>query len=667
MFNSRSRKYRDPVGAVAEGTPIHFRITLPRELSCSAAHLVIQREGSDTQVLDLFWCGMNGNNQEWWECHFTPGAPGLYFYHFEVRTHRGSQRLSKGFAGDGIFGGNNQWQLTVYDKAFQTPDWLEGGIMYQIFPDRFYKSGAAKGEIPTGRTFHENWQDQPDWAPNAQGKITNTDFFGGDLQGIREKLPYLKELGVTCLYMNPIFESHSNHRYDTADYSKIDPLLGTEEDLRSLCAAAKQLGIRVILDGVFSHTGSDSVYFNREGRYPTDGAYNSQQSPYYSWYTFRQWPNAYDCWWNFDTLPNVNETNDSYNNYINGPEGIVRKWMKAGASGWRLDVADELPDQFLDQLHDAVKAQDPQGLILGEVWEDASNKSAYGVRRRYLLGRQLDTVMNYPFRDAILGFLLGEDPRRFAEMVETIAENYPPQCLNLLMNHIGTHDTERALTVLGGEPAGSRGREWQAEQSLSPQQRDTGLKRLKLAALIQYLLPGVPCVYYGDEAGLEGYRDPFNRGCFPWGQEDQDLLSWYRQLGKLRAAHKDVLAKGVYRTVKADGNLLAFERFVLTKTTRDSLLLVVNRSHRPQSTWGSGLDLEGAQLLLGEPIHAANLLPPFGCALYRVHRELKPKTPPAPQNEGVQNSQPAPVPQEETLAQVLAEEDPLEPEDLPQD
>ena len=272
MFNSRSRKYRDPVGAVAEGTPIHFRITLPRELSCSAAHLVIQREGSDTQVLDLFWCGMNGNNQEWWECHFTPGAPGLYFYHFEVRTHRGSQRLSKGFAGDGIFGGNNQWQLTVYDKAFQTPDWLEGGIMYQIFPDRFYKSGAAKGEIPTGRTFHENWQDQPDWAPNAQGKITNTDFFGGDLQGIREKLPYLKELGVTCLYMNPIFESHSNHRYDTADYSKIDPLLGDEEDFRALCQAAKELGIRVVIDGVFSHTGSDSVYFNREGRYPTPGA-----------------------------------------------------------------------------------------------------------------------------------------------------------------------------------------------------------------------------------------------------------------------------------------------------------------------------------------------------------------------------------------------------------
>ena len=628
MFNSRSRKYRDPTGAVGHGTPVHFRITLPRDLSCSAARLVVEQEGRGTSVLDMFWCGMNGNNREWWECHFTPEAPGLCFYYFEARTCRGIQRISRDGGGTAVFGGNDRWQLTVYDKDFTTPSWLEGGVMYQVFPDRFYASGQPKGDIPAGRTMHQAWGEQPDWAPNSQGRITNTDFFGGDLKGAMEKLPYLKELGVTCLYFTPVFESHSNHRYDTADYSKIDPLLGSEEDLTQLCAAARKLGIRVILDGVFSHTGSDSVYFNREGRYPTQGAYNSQQSPYYPWYTFRQWPNSYDCWWNFDTLPNVNETNDSYNEYINGPQGIVRKWLKAGASGWRLDVADELPDLFLDRLHDAVKAEQPDALILGEVWEDASNKSAYGVRRRYLLGRQLDTVMNYPFRDAILGFLLGEDPGRFAEAVETIVENYPPQCLNLLMNHIGTHDTERALTVLGGEPAGARGREWQAAQKLTPAQRETGVKRLKLASLIQYLLPGVPCLYYGDEAGMEGYRDPFNRGCYPWGHEDQELLAWYRQLGQLRAREKGILAQGVYRTVKAEGNLLAFERFVLTDTTRDSLLLVVNRSHRPQSTWGSGLDLEGAVRLLGEPLDTTNLLPPFGYSLMKIHRDLKPKQEP---------------------------------------
>ncbi len=623
MFNSRSRKYRDPLGAVADGTSIHFRITLPRELSCSAAHLIIQREGGQIQVLDLFWCGMNGNSQEWWECHFTPEEPGLYFYHFEVRTYRGSQRLSRGFAGDGIFGGNNQWQLTVYDKNFKTPDWLEGGVMYQIFPDRFYKSQQPKENIPSGRTFHSDWSQQPVWAPNEQGVITNTDFFGGDLRGIQEKLPYLKELGVTCLYLNPIFESHSNHRYDTADYSKIDPLLGNEEDFRSLCAEAKKRGIRVLVDGVFSHTGSDSVYFNREGRYPTQGAYNSQQSPYYSWYTFRQWPQNYECWWNFETLPNVKETEPSFNEYINGENGIIRKWLRAGASGWRLDVADELPDQFLDNLTAAAKAESPDAVVLGEVWEDASNKTAYGVRRRYLLGGQLDTVMNYPFRDAIFAFLLGGDPRNFAESVESIVENYPPQCLRLLMNHIGTHDTERALTVLGGEPAGNRGREWQAAQSLTPEQRDTALKRLRLASLIQYLLPGVPCLYYGDEAGMEGYRDPFCRGAYPWGREGKNLLQWYKGLGMLRAQEKAILGKGSYRTLYADGNLLAFERFVFTEDARHSLTLVVNRSSRPQSILKAGLDMEGGTLLLGETLESVHVLSPYGFSLTKFQRPVK--------------------------------------------
>ena len=623
MFNSRSRKYRDPLGAVADGTSIHFRVTLPRELGCSAAHLIIQREGGQIQVLDLFWCGMNGNSQEWWECHFTPEEPGLYFYHFEVRTHRGSQRLSRGFAGDGIFGGNNQWQLTVYDKNFKTPDWLEGGVMYQIFPDRFYKSQQPKENIPSGRTFHSDWSQQPVWAPNEQGVITNTDFFGGDLRGIQEKLPYLKELGVTCLYLNPIFESHSNHRYDTADYSKIDPLLGNEEDFRSLCAEAKKLGIRVLVDGVFSHTGSDSVYFNREGRYPTQGAYNSQQSPYYPWYTFRQWPQNYECWWNFETLPNVKETEPSFNEYINGENGIIRKWLRAGASGWRLDVADELPDQFLDNLAAAAKAESPDAVVLGEVWEDASNKTAYGVRRRYLLGGQLDTVMNYPFRDAIFAFLLGGDPRNFAESVASIVENYPPQCLRLLMNHIGTHDTERALTVLGGEPAGNRGREWQAAQSLTPEQRDTALKRLRLASLIQYLLPGVPCLYYGDEAGMEGYRDPFCRGAYPWGREGKNLLQWYKGLGMLRAQEKAILGKGSYRTLYADGNLLAFERFVFTEDARHSLTLVVNRSSRPQSILKAGLDMEGGTLLLGETLESVHVLSPYGFSLTKFQRPVK--------------------------------------------
>ena len=628
MFHSRNTDYKDPTGAVPSGTAVHFRITLPRDLSCSAAFLIMEQEGVGTQTLDMFWCGMNGEDREWWECHYTPAAAGLYFYHFEARTNQGTLRLSRGSFGKAVLGGMERWQMTVYSPSLHTPEWLCGGLMYQIFPDRFATSGASldtgSGEtsknIPDGRSLHSDWYEQPEWRPNERGKVTNSDFFGGDLKGIQEKLPYLKKLGVTCLYFNPIFESHSNHRYDTADYSKIDPLLGTEQDFSELCRAAKALGIRILLDGVFSHTGSDSVYFNREGRYSGAGAYQSQSSPYFSWYSFRSWPQIYDCWWNFDTLPNVQETDPSYDNYINGREGIARTWLKAGASGWRLDVADELPDEFIDHLAAAAKSEKPDALVLGEVWEDASNKSAYGVRRRYLLGGQLDTVMNYPFRDAIFDFLLGREPVVFAESVESIVENYPPQCLHLLMNHIGTHDTERALTVLGGEPVGGREREWQSAQSLSPEQRELGKKRLKLASLLQYLLPGVPCLYYGDEAGMEGYRDPFNRACYPWGKEDQDLLSWYEGLGKLRAEQKSILAQGQYRTLLAEGNLLAFERFVTVDGGTDSLILVVNRSDCSQNVPRTIFPQETAELLLGEDLLARQSFPPFGFSLMKFHQ-----------------------------------------------
>ena len=629
MFHSRNPKYRAPTGAVEAGSPVHFRITLPRELSCSVARLIMEREGDPAIIQDMFWCGMNGENREWWECDFTPEDTGLYFYQFEASTCRGVQRLSRGERGWAVFGGTWRWQLTVYRAGFETPSWLEGGVMYQIFPDRFFKSDQEKAGLPAGRTYHQDWYEQPDWRPNQQGRVTNSDFFGGDLRGIAEKLPYLKSLGVTCLYLNPVFESHSNHRYDTADYSKIDPLLGTEEDFTALCQAAADLNIQVLIDGVFSHTGSDSVYFNREGRYESAGAYNSPESPYYPWYNFQNWPDQYESWWGFDTLPNVNETDESYNAFINGEDGIVRRWLRAGASGWRLDVADELPDLFIDKLSAAAKAEDSEALVLGEVWEDASNKAAYGVRRRYLLGGQLDSVMNYPFRDAIFAFLLGGDPKAFAEAVENIVENYPPQCLRLLMNHIGTHDTERALTVLGGEPAGSRGREWQSGQTLNQRQRETGVARLKLAAMLQYLLPGVPCLYYGDEAGLEGYRDPFNRACYPWGREDKELLDWYRALGAMRAEQKSILARGGYRTLRAEGNLLVMERYRLSvredldQVFRDSLLLVVNRSERPQSIMGLKLNLAGGQLLLGEPLGAVSVLRPYGCTLLKFHREIE--------------------------------------------
>ena len=621
FFNSRNPLYRNPTGAIAAGTRVHFKITVPREMSCSAAYLLVQDTDGRNVCNDMFWCGMNGDDHEWWECHFTPRQTGLCFYHFELRTSRGHFVLKKDIGGDARIGGSEDWQLTVYAKDFKTPDWLAGGILYQIFPDRFCCSGEKKTNIPYGRTMHEDWYEQPEWRPNAEGKITNSDFFGGDLKGIEQKLDYLASLGVTCLYLNPIFESHSNHRYDTANYEKIDPLLGCEADFRSLCAAAKARGIRILLDGVFSHTGSDSIYFNREGRYGDSGAYRSTDSPFYPWYSFRHWPDDYECWWNFTTLPNVREGNPDYNEYINGENGIIRHWLAAGASGWRLDVADELPDVFIDNLNRAVKGYDPNALVLGEVWEDASNKTAYGVRRRYLLGGQLDSVMNYPFRDAILGFLCGQHSSLMMERIETIVENYPPQVLRILMNHIGTHDTERALTVLGGEPSGSRGREWQSTQRMTAEQRELAVERLRLAALLQYMLPGVPCVYYGDEAGMEGYRDPFNRACYPWGHEDEDLIAWYRYLGLLRREHNDILRDGKLRNIYSHGEILSFERYIETQNGEEALFVAVNRS--ADNAVIPDVDYSRAQFIFGAPYTsdpAGLKLPPYGFSLLRIER-----------------------------------------------
>ena len=618
MFHSRNPIYRNPTGAVQAHTNIHFKLLVPREFRCSAARLMVGEEFTkQVKTLGLFWCGMNGEDHEWWECDFTPEQSGLYFYRFEIDTWRGTLGITSRFGGEsGIdeFGApeGECWQLTVFESQYQIPDWLSGGIMYQIFPDRFYRSGTTKYNVPQDRYLHQRWGSQPEWRPNHQGEITNSDYFGGDLEGIIQKLDYLQSLGITCIYLNPIFEAHSNHRYDTADYTKVDPLLGSKEDFKRLCKEANKRGMHIMLDGVFNHTGSDSIYFNRKGRYQTLGAYQSQESPYYDWYQFYQWPEQYACWWNFETLPNVNETNETYNAYINGTDGVIQTWLKAGADGWRLDVADELPDLFLDDITKAAKQVKPTSMILGEVWEDASNKMAYGQRRRYLLGKQLDSVMNYPFREAIIGFLTGKNPAEMMELIMTVLEHYPPSAIHLLLNHIGTHDTERILTVLGGEPLNGRDREWQSRTKLSQEQRSRGLALLKLASLMQYTLPGIPCVYYGDEAGMEGYRDPFNRGCFPWGHEDAELVNWYRSLGKIRHSC-EVLKQGTLEPYYADDDCFVYVRS--DEAVGQKLLVAVNRTaQRKQLCMVQ--EWETASALLGKAVWNGTLtLEPYGYAL----------------------------------------------------
>lgn len=533
-FNSRDINYKSVFGCVKTQESFTLRVRLPRSFNADGVFTVLKADGADSEETAMKWLRADGDT-ELWTVDICISTPGLYFYHFRFSSPSGGGLILRYDMGLGTMTNEGEpWQLTVYEAAFTTPRWLRGGIIYQIFPDRFCFSGVKKRNVPDDRVMHKYWSDTPEWRPDEHGEIRNNDFFGGDLRGIACKLPYLASLGVTCIYLNPIFESCSNHRYDTADYMKIDPLLGTQEDFVSLCAKAEALGIRIILDGVFNHTGADSVYFNKNGRYPGPGAYQSKDSPFYSWYRFRHFNDKYDCWWDFPTLPDVNEDDPGFSGFITGSGGVIDKWITAGASGFRLDVADELPDNFIVRIRSAVKHARADGLLLGEVWEDASSKVSYGERRRYLQGYELDSVMNYPFREAIITFLTGGTAEDFMEKIVRITENYPREVLNVLMNPLGTHDTERILSILGGIDAGDKTRQEQSRLHLDAVQRDRALHLLRLAAVIQYTLPGVPSLYYGDEAGTEGMKDPFNRSTFPWGQEDRSLTDFFARIGRFR-------------------------------------------------------------------------------------------------------------------------------------
>lgn len=581
MYHSRNQLCKTPYGAVAAGQTIVFSAYPERERGTERILLWIGRDGEEPDAIPMRWHGLAGSRDRY-SVNYTPETPGLYWYYFTLDTADGPRYVVRGYGGrceiDDTL--RDRYQLTVYDGSYKSPAWFGEGVTYNIFPDRFCRDRAPvqpEGEGVAERVLHQNWDDTPVYQPDSNGEILNNDFFGGTLRGILQKLDYLESLYVRTIYLNPIFQAYSNHRYDTGDYKRIDPLLGCEKDFRELCAQAAKRGMRVVLDGVFNHTGYDSRYFNARGRYQGEGAYQSQQSPYYDWYDFQQWPDKYSSWWGIYTLPQTNETNESYLSYIiDDADSVVRRWLRLGASGWRLDVADELPDSFIARLNAAARREKPDAVIIGEVWEDASNKIAYSERRRYFQGGELDSVMNYPLRDAILAYLGGGTAEHFAETMECIRENYPHDVFYSLMNIIGTHDTPRALTVLGiTQEEWKLSREERAAFTLPPERIESARKRLKLAAVLQFTMPGSPTIYYGDEVGLQGFEDPFNRRTYPWEREDRDLLAFYRRLCMLRA-ESETLAKGELRFLRSNGSLLRYER----RTAHARLVIMVNRGHQ---------------------------------------------------------------------------------------
>lgn len=614
FHDSRQEKYRSPFGA----QPVSSKVALSIDVLGLNQGRVFVRLWQDGEIL----VPMTETAPGFYTATITlPEKPGLLWYYFRVDTPTDTVFYGKptgSHKGKGaIMDAPESWQITVYEPM-KLPEWYENSVVYQIFPDRFargedWQECQQHAALPEGwqgpkRLVLQDWDDTPFYCKDENDRVIRWPFFGGNLRGIQEKLPYLKSLGIGALYLNPIFKATSNHKYDTADYLTIDPAFGTEEDFSSLCTEAKKYGIRIILDGVFSHTGDDSVYFNRYGNYPQPGAYSGEKSPYDSWYRFgSQYPSGYECWWGVDALPDVEENDPGYQEFICGENGVIRKWLKLGASGWRLDVADELPDGFIEKIRSAGKAQNPDALLLGEVWEDASNKVSYGDLRKYLLGSELDCTMHYPFRVGALDFLMGKSSAEtLRDAMETIQENYPPSALKGAMNLISTHDTPRILSILGQAPEGLT-QVQQEHYTLPEGLRQLGVYRKKLMDVLLFTAVGVPCVYYGDEAGMEGYADPFNRGPFPWGKEDGDLQFHVRMLSNLRKEYP-VLVQGDVRYFAPREDVFGLERW----TGEASALIYVNRSFEARTIalpehCGIRLDLLSGKTVSGETLTLPSL------------------------------------------------------------
>lgn len=576
------------LGAFECGSMLEIEVSVSRNMGVTSPVVRICRDGERDRDIPFIYKSTDFRNDVYSLILDTKemcGESGCGLFYYYIVLVRGSDTLYTDTYNNIDFTlcekENNRFRLLIYKQGFKTPESFGHGVMYQIFTDRFYKGESVQAQSVPVRydaIINEDWENGiPQYAEPGM-PLANNMFFGGTLWGIAEKLDYLKELGVSVIYLCPIFEAYSNHKYDTGNYLKIDEMFGGEEAFKNLIEKAREVGISIVLDGVFNHTGDDSVYFNRKGRYGTGGAYNDKNSPYYNWYHFASYPDKYESWWGIEILPRLDHSCEGCRKFFTGEGGVVQKYIDMGIGGWRLDVADELSDEFLDELRaTAKKASNGEAVIIGEVWENAADKSAYGHRRRYLRGDQLDSVMNYPLRNAIIDFCLWGNSDMLYNVLVEIYASYPKCVSDKLMNIIGTHDTERILTVLGRDEGDElRSMRELSHAKLSSKQREKGVKLLKIAAALQYMSYGIPSLYYGDEVGVEGYRDPFCRMPFPWDEMDKkhraELHSFYQKLGSIRQNER-ALDGGDFFVTEKDDSYISFAR----KKGDSKVVLVANR------------------------------------------------------------------------------------------
>lgn len=564
-YNSWNRRYKNPFGAAETESCIEFSVKEEKKLDI---FLIIKCE-------DKFWQFKlnHSDNDDTYDFKWNvPQKTALYWYYFEI--HDGGKiyyygNNMKEFGGEGLIYSEcpKPYQITVYKKGSAVPDWFTHGIIYQIFVDRFFNGNDDNSAVNPRPSifFKRNWNELPGYIKDESGKVIKYDFYGGNIKGIIKKIPYLKSLNVTILYLNPVFKAFSNHKYDTSDYKSIDEMYGNEEIFKKLCSECKKAGIKIILDGVFNHTGSDSIYFNKNGTYAGKGAYQSADSPYYEWYTFDKYPDEYKTWWGIQILPVLSKKSESLRKFLlKDEDSVIHHWMKCGVSGWRLDVADELPDDFIKELKSECRTADSESAVIGEVWEDASNKISYGTLRQYFLGDELDSVMNYPLRDILVNYVLGKiTGTECIIRMNSLKENYPEPYFYSTMNLIGTHDVPRILTVLGG-----------GNFPLLPCKREEAVKKLKMLVMAVMTLPGVPSIYYGDEAGAEGQKDPSNRGTYPWEMENTEILDWYKNMISLRM-NNNAFIEGRLEFIYSDDNAAAYIR---EDKDGESFLILFNNS-----------------------------------------------------------------------------------------
>lgn len=579
-FNSRKIECKSPYGAVKCGEKLSLHFPIASWVSVDKMYVFIRLGDVSTPVEMRFEKSENGFSV--YTADYVFDAAGIYYYRFEMRNRDGVWYYGRGENGESVCGENlPEWQLTVYKSTYKTPDFAKGNIIYHIFVDRFNRADGVK----TKRKYrlHESFSESPE-VVSADGKYYADDFFGGNFNGIREKLDYLEELGVGIIYLSPIFKAYSNHRYDTGDYLKVDELLGTEDDFKRLLDAAHEKSMKIILDGVFNHSGADSLYFNKFGTYDSLGAYQSKSSPYYDWYYFKKFPDEYACWWGCDNVPDLNKSNKDYRALVFGKNGVVEKWQKLGADGWRLDVVDELPIDFVNLLIKKIKSVNKDALVIGEVWEDASTKVSYGELRPYLLGDQLDGTMNYPFMNAIIAYVRDGDEKFFKDTVQSILENYPKETVYCLMNSLGTHDTVRIINALSDVRAHGWSKTHKLGYKLPDSEYEKAKKKLYLASVLQFTLPGIPSIFYGDEAGLQGFDDPINRRPYPWGSEDKEILMHYRKLGRIRRENRAVFSGGF--NMRDENGLVAYERaggddeiLIAVNAGTDDKTLIINKEY----------------------------------------------------------------------------------------